>query len=385
LKILIYTEFFFPIPGGVQTIVSELARGLTEYGADHLPEESFEVTVATRTPRSNSNEDSWPFRLVRRPSPWRLLQLVRAADVVHIAGPALLPMMISLLLRKPFVVEHHGFQTACPNGLMFFEPNQQPCPGHFMAKQYMKCFECNREIVGKTKSAYWLTLTPIRRWLSNRARHNIVPTNWLGSVLKMQRTTTVYHGVPAPRATNSESVSNPVIAFQGRMVTTKGANHLIAAAHLVRRERSDFELKLIGDGPQLHNLRTMSADLGSQVEFLGHVPDDDLDKVLSPAVAVVMPSLGGEVFGLVAAENMMRGKLLIVSDIGALKELVGEAGLVFPAGSVEALAACIRSTLENPAGAAALGMAARRRALRMFDRQSMIQAHISCYQEKPRH
>ena len=35
MKILIYTEYFFPIPGGVQTIVFELARGLAEWGMRH--------------------------------------------------------------------------------------------------------------------------------------------------------------------------------------------------------------------------------------------------------------------------------------------------------------------------------------------------------------
>ena len=31
MKILIYTEYFFPIQGGVQTVVFELARGLAEW------------------------------------------------------------------------------------------------------------------------------------------------------------------------------------------------------------------------------------------------------------------------------------------------------------------------------------------------------------------
>ena len=81
--------------------------------------------------------------MVRQPSLRELTRLIRAADVVHLAGPAFLPLLAALLLRKPVVVEHHGFQTICPNGQLFYEPTQQPCPGHFMAGRHGECIRCN--------------------------------------------------------------------------------------------------------------------------------------------------------------------------------------------------------------------------------------------------
>jgi hypothetical protein len=42
--------------------------------------------------------------------------LIRRANVVHLAGPALLPLLLARLFRKPVVVEHHGYQAICPNG-----------------------------------------------------------------------------------------------------------------------------------------------------------------------------------------------------------------------------------------------------------------------------
>ena len=53
-----------------------------------------------------------------------------------------------------------------------------------------------------------------------------------------------------------------------------------------------------------------------------------------------MPSLGGEVFGLVAAENRW-GRCVIASDIGALAEVLGDAGMKFPTGDAEGLARCM--------------------------------------------
>ena len=52
-----------------------------------------------------------------------------------------------------------------------------------------------------------------------------------------------------------------------------------------------------------------------------------------------MPSLG-EIFGLVALENMLRKKVMIVSEIGSLTEVIGDTGLTFPAGDATALAGC---------------------------------------------
>jgi glycosyltransferase involved in cell wall biosynthesis len=382
MKILIYAEYFFPIPGGVQTVVFELARGLAQWAADHPGDKALEVTVVTRTQERTPQDQSWPFRLVRRPRLRRLLRLIRAADMIHLAGPGLLPMAICFLLRKPVVIEHHGFQAACPNGLLFFEPAQALCPGYFMARRYDRCLACNRSAVGAWKSCYWLALTPVRRWLSNRASKNVVPTNWLGSILKLNRTTTIYHGVPEADRRGGHNSCNSVFAFQGRLVTTKGVSVLLDAMRLLLRDRNrGLELKIIGDGPELPILKSGKTAFDGRVEFLGHLGENDLDNELSRAATVVMPSLGGEVFGLVAAENMMRSKVLIVSDIGALQEVVGDTGLVFPAKDSPALAECMRRVLDDPAWAGSLGAAARERAMRVFSLANMIRAHLLCYQE----
>jgi hypothetical protein len=122
-------------------------------------------------------------------------------------------------------------------------------------------------------------------------------------------------------------------------------------------------------------LKAQAACRGGQFEF-DHVVDACLDELFSGVAAVVMPSLVGEVFGLVAAENMLRGKLLIVSDTGAPAEVVGDTGLVFTAGGASALALC-RHALDDPS----LGSVVRLRTIQMFNRNSMIQGHVSLYRK----
>jgi len=71
-------------------------------------------------------------RVVRQPSSSQLRRLIREADIVQVAGAAILPIISASLAGKPVVVEHHAFPTICPTGQLFQEPQSGPCPGHFI-------------------------------------------------------------------------------------------------------------------------------------------------------------------------------------------------------------------------------------------------------------
>src|SRR5437660_4453279 len=162
MKLLIYSHFFAPSIGGVETIVLSLARGLaTLRDADGAPQ--FEITLATQTPAGSFEDGAQPFRIIRKPGLLHLLQLIRNADVVHLAGPAISPLYFALLWRKPLVIEHHGFQTICPNGQLLIEPAGAPCPGHFMAGRHSECLRCNSSQGWFASRKLWV-LTFVRRF-----------------------------------------------------------------------------------------------------------------------------------------------------------------------------------------------------------------------------
>ncbi|MGH7839171.1 MAG: glycosyltransferase family 4 protein, partial [Candidatus Binataceae bacterium] len=347
-KLLIYAHLFAPSVGGVESVTMTLAEGCANWAKDN-PQDDIDVTVVTQTPAADMDDSRFPFRVVRRPGLRVLARLIKSADVVHLAGPTLLPLALGKLLRKPVFVEHHGCQAACPNGLLLFEPTQTPCPGHYMAKQYGKCFRCNQHIAGRLKSMKMLATTPFRRWLTNSVAANITPTKWLETALRLKHMITIHHGIQVPSIHTLPRQGNGKIAYLGRMVTSKGIHLLIEAAEQLRDEGLLFQLKMIGGGPELESLKSRATrKLGEVIEFLGPVTPDRLEEILTDVDTVVLPSLGGEVFGLVVAENMMRGKLLIVSDIGALGEVSGETGLIFKAGDSKDLARCMRESIENP-------------------------------------
>jgi glycogen(starch) synthase len=380
IKVLIYSHDWAPSVGGVETVVMVLAVGLAGWQREHVGE-VVDVTLVTNTPPGDMDDSQLPFHVVRQPGLRAVARLIRETDIVHLAGPSVLPLLLSLSLRKPVIVEHHGFQVVCPNGQMFHEPTQTLCPGYYMRRRYDHCLKCNRKSRGLIGSLRLLALTPLRRWLSNEAACNVSPTQWLGTILKLRRMVPVHHGVADEGGSVLGARSTSTFVCQGRLVSTKGFDVILRAIEILGDEGTRLCVKIIGDGPQYECLVSRAARCLGDVQFLGRLGKMQLAEVLSDATAVVVPSLAGEVFGLVAAENMLRGKLVIVSDIGALREVVGGAGLVFKVGDASSLAACMRRVIADPALAVSLGAAARRRALEAFNVPQMIQAHVSLYRE----
>lgn len=381
MKLLIYSHFFAPSIGGVETIVLSLARGLSER-RDARGAAEFEVTLVTQTPAENYDDSALPFRVVRRPSYVQLWHLIRLADVVHVAGPALAPLFLGLLAKRAVFVEHHGFQAICPNGQLLIEPQGAPCPGHFMAGRHGECLRCNSGLGRLGSCKLWL-LTFLRRFLCTRASVNITPTQWLGNLLHLPGVTTVPHGLdagPAVHRTASSSCT-PLIAFMGRLVTTKGVLLLLKAAKILEDQGRHFALLIIGDGPERSSLEQFVRDsqLAAPVRFAGCLYGDQLETALAPVAAVVVPSLGGEVFGVVVAENMLRGLPVVASDLGAFVEVLGSTGLTFHNGDVADLAFSLVRFLDDLSAASLLGQQARQRALELFNGECMIQSHARLY------
>ena len=387
MKILLYTHYFAPGVGGVETYTRLLAEGLTKEGSrDHL--EEIEVTVVTQTPAKPNYDSQFPFRVVRQPGWFDLLHLFRDTNVVQIAGPSLLPMFLALILGKPFVIEQHGYQAACPNGLLLFERTKEVCPGHYMALRYHKCLSCNQKLLGWRKSLKLLLLTFPRRLLCRQAAMNVAITHHVAMRLELPRSSVVYHGSPDPLMFPStapavlDKHAKPLLfAYVGRLVSEKGLSVLIQAARQLRDQGHDFHLKLIGDGPERESLEAAVTAFGLRrhVMFTGFMTGGRLEEVLNDAIAVVIPSIWEETAGLAAIEQMFRARLVIVSDIGGLGEVVGNAGLKSVPGDAKTLANCMKQVIERPDTVSEFGQRARLRALDCFGLKRMVNAHMEIY------
>jgi L-malate glycosyltransferase len=209
-----------------------------------------------------------------------------------------------------------------------------------------------------------------RGWLVGRLVDAIVPVSEANArratgrvFLPARKVRVVPNGVEIERFPPAERpVGHTVtIAFAAQLIPEKGAITLLRAAERLRdRGARNVDWLVAGDGPQAADLRAFCADRRlDRVSFLGHV--DDMPALLARADVVVVPSVWAEAFGLVTIEAMATGAAVVVSDSGALPEIVRGAGLVFPAGDDAALADRLVALVRSPELRRQLGRAARRR------------------------
>ena len=108
------------------------------------------------------------------------------------------------------------------------------------------------------------------------------------------------------------------ILFVGRFDKQKGVDVLLNT--FINLKRNDIKLQLVGDSV-LEDDNIKKNERYPNVEFLGWVSHDEISKYYLNADVVIIPSRW-EAFGLVGIEAMKYGKPIIVSNRGALPELV---------------------------------------------------------------
>lgn len=162
----------------------------------------------------------------------------------------------------------------------------------------------------------------------------------------------------------------------------KGVAHLLDALAKLRAER-DVTLDLVGRLEQDGPVRRRIAELGLEDAVTVHagISDEALAGLLAGAELAVVASLY-EGFSLPTIEAMACATPVVASDAGALPEVLGDAGVLVPAGDAEAIAAAVRSLLEDDTRRARLGAAARARAQDRFSWTSVARRTVAAYEEE---
>jgi glycosyltransferase involved in cell wall biosynthesis len=389
MKLLLYVHTWAPSVGGVETITKTLADGLVEWSKNHNAE-PFELTLLTKSPAGSMDDLQLPYRVVRNPSFMELIREIQRADIIHLAGPTILPLVIGSLFRRPIIVEHHGYQASCANGMLLLEPQKTQCPGYFMAKRYGKCLACNSHTMGWWRSLKTLLLTFPRRWLCHYVAVNVTITDHVALRLALPRSRTIYYGIEDLDARPTDSRESPEnalrLAYLGRLVAEKGLPVLFRAVQRLDKEGLAFRLTVIGDGPERGSLEALANELriSHRVAFAGEMRRPEVDQALRKTDVVVMPSLCEETAGLAAIEQMMSAGAVIASNIAGLAEVVGEAGLKFAPGSSDELSSCIKVLANDRGLIQHLGSMARARALKLFSVEHFITQHAVLYREAER-
>ena len=149
----------------------------------------------------------------------------------------------------------------------------------------------------------------------------------------------------------------------GRIAPAKDYPNLLRAFSLVRASRADARLWIAGEafGREFSKVRGLAAELGLQesIRWLGL--RRDLPALLDAADGFVLAS-AWEGMPLALGEAMAMEKPVAATDVGGVRELVGDVGALVPPKDPEALARAMLEQMQStPEDRRALGQAARAR------------------------
>jgi glycosyltransferase involved in cell wall biosynthesis len=184
----------------------------------------------------------------------------------------------------------------------------------------------------------------------------------------------------------------------GRIAPAKDYPNLLRAFAKVEQQRSDTRLWIAGGGSDgaREELESLANDLGirGKVLFLGL--QRDMPALLDAADAFVLAS-AWEGLPQVIAEAMAMKKPVVATDVGGVRELMGDRSLLVPGSLVpgslvggtlvpakdpEALAAAMVATMQRNIGEGPLeGEAARERILRQFSIDAVTDGWEELYKQ----
>ncbi|HEX3706253.1 MAG TPA: glycosyltransferase family 4 protein [Mycobacteriales bacterium] len=180
------------------------------------------------------------------------------------------------------------------------------------------------------------------------------------------RTTFVVAPALAPASRSREEVraelgigSRPMVLAVGRLQAQKRLDVLVAAAARWAGQSAGPVVAIAGSGPDEAMLRSMAAERDAPVVLLG--ARDDVADLLSAADVVALPS-AWEARSLVAQEALRAGVPLVTTPVGGLPDLIGDAGILVPAGDSDALGEAIDRVLAEKSLGRTLSQAGQRQA-----------------------
>ena len=187
-------------------------------------------------------------------------------------------------------------------------------------------------------------------------------------VLHVEHLTHVLNGVDPVEPVHPPGGEVPVVAALGRLTAQKGFDVLLDAVRLLHDDGVRLELLLGGEGRERADLERRAA--GLPVRFTGF--EAEPRRLFAQADVFVLPSRV-EALPLVLVEAVSAGLPAVATDVGDVREALGEVVEVVPAEDAGRLAAALRRLLADPADRGRRGLAGAAAARERLTAQRMAQ------------
>lgn len=201
-----------------------------------------------------------------------------------------------------------------------------------------------------------------------------------------KRIDVIYNGVDNAvfgPAAEGEKRGAPSVVCVARIDPVKDILTLIRAAALVKAEVPDVRFTVYGSVTVEEYYREClalrdSLGLGESFGFAGHTSEPST--VYSKGDIIALSSIS-EGFPYSITEAMMSAKPVVATDVGGIKEVVGDCGILVPPRRPDVFAAAVVRLLRDPELRAALGGEGRDRALSRFNISRMNGQYTESYEK----
>jgi len=186
------------------------------------------------------------------------------------------------------------------------------------------------------------------------------------------------HYRPRGAAWHQRKDAERILVHASNFRPVKRVADIVRAFALIRRT-VPARLLLAGDGPDREHALAVAEDLGctDKIEVLG--VRDGTTSVLEGADLFLSAS-ETESFGLSMLEAMACGVPCVSTDVGGVREVLGDTGALVPMGQPERLAGAALKLLRDPELHARHAAASRERAVALFARDAVIARYVDLYE-----
>ncbi len=351
LKILMLAEYFPPYDrGGSEWSVFYLAKELVakkhqvEIFTPNFGTERFEIlqgihiyrfpfykhletTSENITPLYFSNPFWFTLTFI-----FLLIRIIKYHPThIHIQGKYFLPVavIIGKICNIPIITTIRDYIILCPYGFCITKNT------NYMACNLINLYRYDLPIflskyislpsIIKYPIYYFVALygwinSRILRYFLRKSAKIICISEKLSTIYKfnhIQVDRVIYNSINGQNISNVEPGN--YILYVGRLTYGKGVDLLIKAYSLLKQTPKKLSLVIIGNGPLKKQINTLKIN---GLKLMGQMPYQNTLEMIKKAKLVIVPSVWEEPFGRVALEAQIMGIPVVVSDHGALQEII---------------------------------------------------------------
>ncbi len=281
----------------------------------------------------------------------------------------------------PIVQTLHEYKLLCPVSTLIRKGQlcEKCADGNFLNAVI---YRCNR-------GSFARTLIIVLEAYISRLLGSMTLVDHFIAVSDFVRAKMIKYGIPPSKITTiynfvrddlffENRLKGEYFLYYGRIEVIKGIKTLIDAM----KQLKDVNLYVVGSGEAENELKKYVALSGqNNIRFLGFKTGKELERLIDGSICTIVPSECHETFGLTVVESFARSRPVIVSDMGALPEIVtdGVDGFIFKAGDIEQLHDKLNWMAHHRNEAVEMGIRGYKKALNKFSSKRHYEEIMKVY------